>query len=394
MVRLFLRELVHVYRFFRTTPKKERLIVFYAEHKGYYPNFEGLVRELTGNHGCTLCYITSDPDDPILKTRERHIRPFYIRTLFSTFMLFVNSRVFVMTLTDLNQLHLKRSTNPVHYVYVFHSLVSTHMMYRDGAFDHYDTIFSVGPQQTKELRRHEELNGLPAKKLVEAGYYRLERVYEAYKDYSSTDPVSAGKGTILIAPSWGPGNVIESYGTQLTETLLKAGYAVIVRPHPETVRRCPEVLKQLSSRFAKDPDFTLELSIATDESLLKSDVLICDCSGIALEYALGTERPVLFIDVPVKVQNDGYKELGIEPLELSLRPEIGVIVSSGEVDTVAEVVAGLMAKADAYKERLAALREENVYAFTHSSEVGGAYIAGLAEGKQPDELLDSRAATV
>ena len=34
----------------------------------------------------------------------------------------------------------KKSKNKVHYVYIQHSLVSLHMAYREGAFDHYDYI--------------------------------------------------------------------------------------------------------------------------------------------------------------------------------------------------------------------------------------------------------------
>ncbi len=49
--------------------------------------------------------------------------------------------------------------------------------------------------------------------------------------------------------------------------------------------------------------------MTTDDSLLRADVLICDISGIALEYVFGTERPVLFLDVPLKIHNPRFKEL-------------------------------------------------------------------------------------
>lgn len=48
-------------------------------------------------------------------------------------------------------------------------MVSTHMMYRLGAFDHYDFILGVGPRHIRELRQHEKLYQLPTKTLVEAG---------------------------------------------------------------------------------------------------------------------------------------------------------------------------------------------------------------------------------
>lgn len=367
-----LKEIASFYRFFWRTPKAEKAIIFYAEDEGYYPYFEGLIKKLIGDYNRTLCYITSNPDDPILQKSESRIKTFYLNKLLPFFMAFVNCRVFVMTLTDLNQFHLKRSLNPVHYVYVFHSLVSTHMVYRYSAFDHYDSILCCGPHQVEEIRRHEELNELPPKRLAEAGYYRLEQIYEAYQKYSSEK-----SPTILVAPSWGAANVLESCGEHLVELLLEARYEVIVRPHPETVRRSPDLVALFASKFGNNPNFTLETSVATHDSLLRADILISDYSGVALEYAFGTERPVLFLDVPIKVQNQRFKELGIEPLELSLRSEIGVIVSPKELETVPQVIPNLILNRLAYKKRIDELRKQYVYAFGHSSEIGAQYIIDL-----------------
>ena len=284
-----------------------------------------------------------------------------------------------MTMPDLNQFHIKRSANPVHYLYVFHALVSTHMVYRHGAFDHYDSILCVGPHQVREIRKQEELYQLPRKELVEAGYYRLERIYEAYRNYSRNEAAPSGRGTILIAPSWGDENIFESCGERLIEILLRANFEVIARPHPETVRRHPELIAGFSSRFGDNPNFILEKSVATDDSLLRADILISDYSGITLEYALGTERPVLFLDVPPKVKNERFKELGIEPLELSLRPEIGKVVSPENLESVPDMISSLLAGRAAYKKRIAELRDKNVYSFGRSSEIGAQYIMNLVK---------------
>lgn len=377
-----LREIRDFFRYCWKTPKKEKEIVFYSEHEGYYVNFEGLINELTGKHNQTLCYITSDPDDPILQKSDPGIKSFYFNKLLPLLMGHINCKVFVMTMTELNQYLLKRSINPVHYVYVFHALVSTHMMYNYGAFDNYDAVLCVGPHQIKEIRKYEEQAQVPAKKLVKAGYYRLERIYEAYQKYSQQKGTAVGKGTILIAPSWGPANVLESVGMRLVDILLKEGYEVIVRPHPETVRRSPELLTQFFTKFGDNKNFILERSVSTDDSILRADVLICDCSGIALEYAFGTERAVLFLDVPRKIQNERFEELGLEPLELSLRPEIGVVISPEELESVPRVISNLIAARENYKEKISKLREKYVYAFGQSSEIGAQYIVDISMREQ------------
>jgi hypothetical protein len=365
------------YRRFKRLSVQDRSIVFYVEHSGYYPYFEGITKKLTEEYNRTLCYITSDPHDPILDNSDPRIRTFYLNRLLPFFMAFVGCKVFVMTLTDLNNFHLKRSIKPVHYVYVFHALVSTHMMYRYGAFDHYDCILCAGPHHVEEIRQHEKINNLPPKTLMEAGYYPLERIYQDYQEYIRQKPSQPDGETILIAPSWGVDNILESCGEELVGLLLREGYQVIVRPHPETVRGSPRLIAQLTTKFGRNPNFILEKSIATHDSLLRADVLICDCSGVALEYALGTERPVLFLDVPVKIKNEAYRELNIEPLELATRTKIGVIVKPEELATVPSVINQLVSAAPQYRSAIIKLREQYVFHFGKSAEIGANYIQQL-----------------
>jgi len=374
-----LKEIEGFYNFFWKIPEEEKKIVIYAEHNGYYPNYEGLIKELISKNKQNICYITSDPHDPILTKSNPGIKAFYIKNLLPFFMLFIKCKVFIMTMPDLNQFHIKRSINPVHYVYIFHAIVSTHMMYRGGSFDYYDSILCVGPHHIEEIRKYEELHKLPCKKLIKAGFYRLERIYAKYKEYLIEKSIIEKNYTILIAPSWGANNIIESCGKPLVKLLLKKGYKVIVRPHPETIRRFPKLIETLAIEFGDNPDFYLERSIATDDSVLKSDILICDCSGIALEYAFGTERPVLFLDVPYKIRNEKFKELDIEPLELFVRKKIGIIVSPKKLDTIPQVIAKLKSEEVEYKERIIRLREKYIYNFGHSSKISAKYIIDLVE---------------
>jgi len=121
------------------------------------------------------------------------------------------------------------------------------------------------------------------------------------------------------------------------------------------------------------------MSVATDDSLLQADVLICDCSGVALEYALGTERPVLFLDVPIKIRNQRFRELNIEPLELSLRTKIGKVISPEKLETIHQEVSSLIQNGVSYKENMSELRDRYIYTFLHSCETGAQYIISLDE---------------
>lgn len=384
----FFREVGHFSTFFWRLAKKDTEIVFYAEHAGYFVAFEGLIAELK-RHRQHICYITSSNTDPVLERNDGAITALYINRLLPIFMFFVTCRVLVMTMPDLGAYHIKRSLRPVHYVYIFHSLISTHMGYRPGAFDQYDSVLCAGPHQVAELRLMDGARGRAVRQLVPAGYWRLERLYAAYRGGPSSEDRqqaggTGGEHTVLIAPSWGEQNLIERHGEPLVAGLLAAGFRVIVRPHPETWRRRSQLLENMAEKFSQNSRFTLERSVAGDASLLAADVLICDLSGVALEYALGTERPVLFIDIPPKVKNPAWQQLGLEPIELALRSQLGVVVSPQDIGRVYLEVRRLIASRGAWAERLGKLRNEAAYNFGRSSEAGAQHVLRLlAARKEP-----------
>lgn len=364
-------ELKTIWSFFKKTPRYKRRIVFYAEHRGYYTHLEGLVETLTKEYKESLAYVTSDESDPILSTKNTLITPFYINRLLPFFMRIVDCDVFVLTLTELDLYHIKRSFQSVHYVYVFHALVSTHMVFRPGSYDNYDAVLCVGPHHIEEIRKHEEMEQLKPKELIKAGYYPLERLHNAYK---LRDAQATEQKTVLIAPSWGDGNILESVGVELISKLLEADYRVLVRPHFETIKHDQVLLDSLKQHFAGNQNFEMVTKVKGDDLLIHADVLIGDWSGVSLKYAFGTERPVVYIDVPTKVKNPDYEKLGIEPLELKLRSKLGHVVSIDAIDTVPEHIRDLMQRKDEYGEKIRALREQYVFNFGTSSEVGAAYI--------------------
>ena len=53
-------------------------------------------------------------------------------------------------------------------------------------------------------------------------------------------------------------------------------------------------------------------------------------SGIRLCF--GLDKPVLFVDVPRKINNPDYEEIEIEPFESIIRDKIGVIMDGNNCD--------------------------------------------------------------
>src|SRR5688500_7725782 len=152
-------------RAFQRLDESFRRLVFYSESAADWPHLGPVVEEL-GARGCPVTYLSSDLTDPGLALAGPMFRSFFIGSGSTRTILFrsIDCRHFVMTLPDLERFHLKRSVAPVHYVYLFHSLNSTHTSYRQGAFDAYDTILCVGPHHIEEIRRPRAGRGLPAQR--------------------------------------------------------------------------------------------------------------------------------------------------------------------------------------------------------------------------------------
>jgi YidC/Oxa1 family membrane protein insertase len=314
------------WRQFKKLPWEWRHIVIYSESGQDWHQFSGLIEELNGPLDRKTCYVTSDPGDPGLSRQHDNFRPIFIPAgWFLTIFFQVNqSDVFLLTMMDLQNLQLKRSLHPVHYIYLFHSMGSTHMVDHENSFDHYDSLFCAGPHQVREIRRREELKGLPPKHLFEYGHPRLEQVIAAATAApSGRSPHSPP--VVLVAPTWGDTSIFNTCGRELIEVLLEAGYRVIMRPHYQSNRQTPGVIAGVRDAFVAHPAFEYVDRMGETDSILRADVLVSDWSAMALEFAWGLEKPVLFIDVPRRIRNPNWHELGIEPIESAVRDQVGEI---------------------------------------------------------------------
>ena len=341
----FIQFLRNVIRFLQL-PEKARRLTFYSEGKNYWGYLEPLLTEVLAVSDVPVCYISSDKDDPGLLLAHPNYRKFVIDEGHVRDWLFRNieTDVLVMTMPDLHQYQVKRSKHAVHYVYVQHSLVSFHMVYRKGAFDHYDTIFCAAPHHMKEIRAMEAEFNLRPKKLVAHGYGRLDTILSQSRDRPVKKLPVGSPRHILVAPSWGPEGMIESgIGESIVDHLLQRQYRVTLRPHPQTHKFANHRVGAILTKHGENPLFTHELNIVGQDSFYDSDVMIGDWSGAALEYMLALKKPVLYVDVPMKVNNPEYRRIAMEPLERAIRKtERSDILMLHEVHRVSEKVEDLL----------------------------------------------------
>mgnify|MGYP002625995507 CR=1 FL=1 len=375
------REKMDYKRFFNVVNKH---IVFYSESSGFYKYFSLIIDYLLGHTNLIIHYVTSDPNDTIFQIAKvnARIRPYYIgeRRLI-TLMMKMDADMVVMTMTELGKYHIKRSyvRKDVEYVFTFHYPLSTFLVGAPGSYDNYDTIFCVGEFQINEIRKYEALNNLKPKRLIACGYGQMELLQKAY---DGNHPISHEKKQILIAPSWQIGNILDSCISDLLSGLLGHEYRIIVRPHPEYVKRYKDRLDKIIRAYSDttDDELLFEIDFSSNESIFQSDLIITDWSGIAYEFSFVTGKPALFIDTPMKVFNPNWKALGIEPMELKLRDKIGIRINPEDISDAKEKVEGLLHQQAQYIGRNFALRDSLIANFGHSAEVAGKYIiASLKE---------------
>lgn len=371
-------------RFFKIVKKK---VVVYSEKSGFYKYFEAILNELFALSNVTVHYVTSDPDDAVFALAEQNprLRPYYVgNKKLITLMMKMDADMVLMTTPDLEKYYIKRSLvrKDVEYVYVPHDPMSVHMGLRENALDHFDTVFCTGPHVEREVRATEAAYGLAPKTLVQFGYPLSEKL----RELGEANPPDRrdGRRKILIAPSWQEDNLLDSCLDTLIRALYGKEYRLVVRPHPEYVKRYGEKMRAITEKY-KDlvgEGLEFELDFSQNGSIYSSDLMITDWSGISCEFSYATGRPVLFVNTAMKVENPNWEKIGCVPVEISLRNRIGVAVDKDALDGVSSVVGDLIDRTPAYREAIETAYRQHFFNIGTSAHVGAMYILKRLREKQ------------
>lgn len=368
------REKADYKRFFSIRNKH---IVFYSESSGFYKYYKEIIEYLLKKTNVAIHYITNDPNDAIFKLAEENpkIKPYYIGVKkLITLMMKIEADVVVMTTPDLDNYYIKRSLmqKDIEYIFVPHDPSSLHMGFREHSLDNFDTVFCTGPHIAKEVRATEKVYGTKEKTLVEFGYPLIENLSDSYEKMDKTE---RAQKQILIAPSWQEDNLLDSCIEPLIDSLYKENYKIIVRPHPEYMKRYKEKMQLLCDKY-KDKvgdKLVFELDFSSNASVYSSDLLITDWSGIGIEFGFAALKPVVFVNTKMKMENPNWEKIDIIPQEIRLRNVLGKTIEKSEAANVDKIVAELLTSKD-YTEKLSDERVKYFYNFGNQGEIGAKYI--------------------
>ena len=361
-------------------------IAFYAERASDWNYYSNIVNELINEHNVDIYYITSDSADPLLTNKNKNIFVYYIgydniRTVFFQTLQF---KVFVTTTPDLGKFNFTRSPYDVHYAYIFSSLVSAHMGFMHDAFDLYDSVLCLGPHQYNELKALERHYGLKQKEIVECGYGHLENIINAFDKESKNIKKNQQDLQVVIAPTYGQNSLLEIDNGELCfslfDILSKANIEVILRPHWMTINNNPSLISKITERQKSCKTFKMEKDLSSIDSLINSDILISDLSGVALEFAFGFLKPVVYIDIPIRSRNAEFSDINLPAFELELRSKTGQIISPEKIADIPNIIKNLNNN-NSFQKGLIELRDKSVFNLGASGKVGASYLSNLVDKK-------------
>lgn len=268
--------------------------VIFSDDKRYWTVFEPVCREMD-RRGREIVYMTASPDDPALKNAYTHVKAEFIGKDNRAFarLNFLNATIVLSTTPSLDIYQWKRSKNVQYYVHIPHA-ASEIVLYRMFGIDYYDAILLSGDYQALDVRNLEKLRGLPEKELVKVGIpymdemaARLERLGPAAEHKCTT---------VLLAPSWGQSAIFSVYGGRILDVLMRTGYHIIIRPHPQSFVSEKDLLEKLMKDYPASDQVEWNRDTDNFDVLNRSDILISDFSGVIFDFSLVFNKPVIYTD--------------------------------------------------------------------------------------------------
>jgi CDP-glycerol glycerophosphotransferase (TagB/SpsB family) len=183
------------------------------------------------------------------------------------------------------------------------------------------------------------LRKLPQKRLVTVGCTYLDVASEKIKSIAKEEERPF---TALISPSWGPSALLSRYGAKLLDPLVKTGWRIIVRPHPQSKKSENAMLEKLAERYKDAANLEWDFESENIYSLAKSDIMISDFSGIIYDYMFLFDRPVMYVLQGFDMRPYDADDLGENAMEelwqFKTLKETGVELKEEYFDAIAQTI--------------------------------------------------------
>nr|MBQ2234422.1 CDP-glycerol glycerophosphotransferase family protein [Treponema sp.] len=334
-----------------TTDTNYKKYVVYNEGMQYWNVFKPVCDEFEKRQ-IELTYYTSAEKDPCFEQNYKYVKPEFIGEGNMAFVRLnmLSAGVVLMTTPGLQVYQLKRSKNVKHYSHVLHA-ASDATMYRLFGIDYFDSVLLTGDYQKKDIRLLEKQRNLKEKELVTVGCTYLDTLNSKIKMIPQEEN---HEFTVLVSPSWGASALLSKYGEKLLDPLVKTGWKIIVRPHPQSKKSESEMLTKLTEKYKDCINLIWDYERDNIYSMKKSDIMISDFSGIIYDYTFLCDKPIMYVNASLDLrpydaydiieenenktiwQFDTLKQIGIELKEESFDKIEEIIKNASDSKELAE----------------------------------------------------------
>jgi hypothetical protein len=289
---VFLKLKIVLFRQKKVKQSKYKYVI-YAEDKRYWTLFKPVVEEFE-KLNTELLYLTSSTDDPVFNADIQHVKAEYLGEGNRAFarLNFLSADFVLSTTPGLGVYQWKRSKDVKHYSHIFHA-VGEGTAYELFGMDYYDSILVTGDDYQKDvIRKLEKIRSLPEKQVVTVGCPYLDEYAK------KMDQIPAEENhifTVLVSPSWDKLALLSRFGEKLLDPLVKTGWRIIIRPHPQSLKVEKEMIDRLSAKYAENSNVEWDFERDNIYSLKKADVMVSDYSGIMMDYMFLRNKPVFYI---------------------------------------------------------------------------------------------------
>lgn len=319
-----------------TDTEKKELVIF-GEGGQYWKVFAPVCDELE-KRGFDCEYYTMDEKDPALSAGYEHVHVSFIGADNRAFakLNLMKAHICLSTTPGLGVYQWKRSKGVDKYVHMFHD-VSEGTGYRMFGIDDYDAVLLSGEFQEEYIRKLEKLRGEEPKELTLAGSTYMDALM-ARKESTADKLKKADGKTILLAPSWGQSAILSRFGDKIIDALVKTGYHIIIRPHPQTVKSEKEILEPLKKKYGDSRSVEWDEEHDNFDSLSRADVMISDFSGVIFDYAFVFDKPVIYADTGLDTSPYDAAWLDEQVWRLKVLPELGVQLRETDFERIKELI--------------------------------------------------------
>lgn len=299
-------------------------ICIFSEGKRYWNVFSPICDEFEKRQK-DIWYLTASSDDPALSKEYKYVHPKFIgegnKALSK--MNLIKADIVLATTPGLDVYQWKRSKGVKYYVHIPH-MPGDIDSYRMLGLDFYDAILLSGQHQADRIRKLESIRGIPEKELKLVGIPYMDKMKERLDSYTAPEESKKKGPVVLLAPSWGESGILSIYGAPFIDLLIKTGYKVIIRPHPQSFTSEKDLMDSLMKKYPETDRLKWNRDPDNFDVLNESDILISDFSGVLFDFSLVYNKPVIYTETS-DFDNSPYDNawLDEEMWSFKILPSIG-----------------------------------------------------------------------